>query len=446
MRKTMSKPSGSDGRAGLRGAFAANAIPAIISMILTSGVVLVDGAFLGRAVGPDALAAVNLGLPLLYAFMGMALFIAVGFSSQAAVALGAGDRDRASRYFSAAAITVVAVCGVAALASGLAADTVATFLARGSALSPTLRDYLSVMAPGYFFVMLSITLSVFARAEGRPMDALVIGLVANVANVALDWLLIVALGLGVRGAAAATGIAAALGCVAGLARVLLGRSSFRFVMPRIGPGEYASALANGLSELIGQYSITLTTWMVNAACLRTMGAAGLAALTVAGYLSFVESMVVTGLCIGMGPIVGRAYGAGDASTGAGVLRIAARAAFVTGGAAFALAALGGRAAAMFWTGGDERIAEIAAKGFALFGMGFLANGFNAVAAAWFTARCDARRSGAIAALRGLLLPVLAITALPAAFGATGVWLAMPAAELLTLAYSIPAARRHSLIS
>lgn len=440
---------------GLRGSFAANAVPAIVSMILTSGVVLVDGAFLGRVIGPDALAAVNLGLPLLYAFMGVALFVAVGFSSQAAVSLGAGDRDRASRFFSAAATAVVAVCGAAAIASGLAADAAARFLARGSGLSTPLRDYLSVMAPGYFFMMLNMSLSVFARAEGRPMDALGIGLAANVANVALDWLFVAALGLGVKGAAAATGIAAAVGCAAGLVRILLGRSSFRFVRPRLGLREYLSALSNGLSELIGQYSVTLTTWMVNAACLRTMGTAGLAALTVVGYLSFVESMIVTGLCIGMGPIVGRAYGAGDASTGAGVLRIAARAAFVAGGAAFALAALGGRAAAMFWTGGDERIAEIAARGFALFGVGFLANGYNAVSAAWFTARCDARRSGAIAALRGLLLPVAAITALPAALGATGVWLAMPVAELLTLAYSIPAsrraatrtgARRHSVIS
>jgi len=426
--------------------FAANAVPAIVSMILTSGVVLVDGAFLGRVVGPDALAAVNLGLPLLYAFMGVALFVAVGFSSQAAVSLGAGDRDRASRFFSAAAITVVAVCGAAAIASGLAADTAARFLSRGSDLSTTLRGYLSVMAPGYFFMMLNMSLSVFARAEGRPMDALGIGLAANVANVALDWLFVAALGLGVKGAAAATGIAAAVGCAAGLARILLGRSSFRFVRPRLGPKEYAAALSNGLSELIGQYSVTLTTWMVNAACLRTMGAAGLAALTVVGYLSFVESMIVTGLCIGMGPIVGRAYGEGDASTGEGVLRIAARAAFVAGGAAFVLAALGGRAAAMFWTGGDERITEIAARGFAIFGVGFLANGYNAVSAAWFTARCDARRSGAIAALRGVLLPVAAITALPAALGATGVWLAMPVAELLTLAYSLPATRRHSVIS
>ncbi len=441
MTENKGMPLRADGREGLRGSFAANAVPAIVSMMLSSGVVLVDGAFLGRVVGPDALAAVNLGLPILYAFMGVALFVAVGFSSRATVALGAGDAGRASRYFSAAAIAVVGACGAAALGLALAVGPAASFLARGGDLSGALRDYLSVMAPGYFFMTLNMSLSVFARAEGKPMDALAIGLVANVANVALDWLFVAALGLGVKGAAAATGVAAALGCAAGLARVLLGRSAFRFVRPGLGRREYSAALSNGLSELIGQYSVTLTSWMVNAACLRTMGAAGLAALTVAGYLSFVESMVVTGLCIGMGPIVGRAYGAGDPSTAAAVMRMAARAAFATGCAAFAIASLGGRAAAMFWTGGDERIAGLAAGGFAIFGAGFLFNGFNAVAAAWFTARCDARRSGAIAALRGVALPVVAITALPAALGATGVWLAMPAAELLTLAYALPVALR-----
>jgi len=410
-------------------------------MLLTSGVVLVDGAFLGRVVGPDALAAVNLGLPLLYAFMGLALMVAVGFSSPAAVALGAGDGERASRYFTAAAAVVTAVCGAAAIASGLAVGAVAPLLARGGALSLTLRDYLSVMVPGYFFMMLNMTLSVFARAESRPADALAIGLVANVANVALDWLFVAALGWGVKGAAAATGVASAVGCAAGLARVLLGRSSFRFVRPRLSAREYASALSNGLSELIGQYSVTLTAWMVNAACLATMGTAGLAAITVAGYLSFVESMVVAGLCIGMAPLAGRAEGAGDKSSSVGAFRMAARAAFAAGAAAFAAAALGGRAAASFWTGGNAEVADIAARGFALFGLGFLFNGYNAVAAAWFTARCDARRSAAIAALRGLALPVVAIAALPRLLGQAGVWLAMPAAEAVTLLYAVPAIAR-----
>ncbi len=437
---------------GLGRAYAEQAIPAIVSMLLTSGVVLVDGAFLGRTVGPEALAAVNLALPLLYAFMGSALLVAVGFSSPATVALGKGDDRLASRYFSAAFITVAVACSLAALIAWASVDGLVGLLARGAGpgLERYLGDYLGTMAPGYAVMMLNMLLMVFMRAEGRPLEALSIGLAANAANVILDWLFIVRLGLGASGAALATGFASAIGCALGLARIVRGRSSFRLTRPSLGARDYLGALANGASEAIGQYSVTITSWLVNGACLAAMGPAGLAALTVAGYLSFVESMVVTGLCIGMAPIAGRAAGAGDAASGLGVYRLAVRASLAVGAASFAVAVAWGGAVASFWSGGDHEVALAASRGFALFGIGFLFNGFNACASAWHTALCDARRSGAIALLRGLALPAAAILVLPSVLGAAGVWLAMPVSEALTLAYALPASRstaaRYSIIS
>lgn len=437
---------------GLRRAYAGQAIPAIVSMLLTSGVVLVDGAFLGRTVGPEALAAVNLALPLLYAFLGSALLVAVGFSSPATIAIGRGESGLASRYFSAAFITVAVACSIAALVAWASVDGLVAILGRGAGpgLERHLAGYLGSMAPGYAIMMLNMLLMVFTRAEGRPLDALAIGLAANAANVLLDWFFIARLGLGASGAALATGAASVIGCVLGLSRIVRGRSSFRLVRPALGARDYLAALANGASEAIGQYSVTLTAWLVNGACLATMGPAGLAALTVAGYLAFVESMIVTGLCIGMAPIAGRAAGAGDSASGLGVYRLATRACLAAGLASFAVAAVWGQEAAAFWSAGDAEVTLAASRGFALFGLGFLFNGYNACASAWHTALCDPRRSGLIALLRGLALPAAAVLILPPVLGPTGVWLAMPAAEALTLAYAWPASRatavRYSTIS
>lgn len=437
--------------------FTANAAPAIVSMLLTSGVVLVDGAFLGRVISPTALAAVNLSLPVLYAFMGVGLLVAVGFSSPAVMALGArglgagmekhanAPRDKASQYFSAAVLGVIVLSAVAASACGVFLRPLVALLSGGAGARPDsgilndlLSGYLTAMLPGYIVMMLNICLSVFVRGEKKPFDALAIGLVASLVNVFLDWLFIARLGWGTRGAAMATGLANAAGCAVGLTRVFSGRSAFRFVWPRLSVRECGAALANGISEAIGQYSVTITAWLCNAACLKYMGSAGLVAFTVTGYLSFIESMVVTGLCIGMAPIAGQAYGAGDRATVTGVFRLAVRTAAVAGLASFGCVALGGRAAADFWTRGNAEIVALTARGASIFALGFLLNGFNALTSAWFTSLCDARRSGLISFLRGLALPVMAILVLPALFGQMGIWMTMPASETLTLLYSAPA--------
>ena len=46
-------------------------IPAIISMILTSLVTIADGFFIGNYVGKEGIAAVNLGLPIIYLYLGV---------------------------------------------------------------------------------------------------------------------------------------------------------------------------------------------------------------------------------------------------------------------------------------------------------------------------------------------------------------------------------------
>ena len=53
-------------------------IPSIISMLLSTIITITDGYFTGNYVGEDALAAINLGLPILYFYLGVGLCVGVG--------------------------------------------------------------------------------------------------------------------------------------------------------------------------------------------------------------------------------------------------------------------------------------------------------------------------------------------------------------------------------
>lgn len=84
-------------------------IPAIIAMVLTSMITIVDGYFMGNYVGKEAIAAVNLGLPILYLYLALGLMLSVGGVAIAGMALGAENYRKAKAVFNQTMITTVFV-------------------------------------------------------------------------------------------------------------------------------------------------------------------------------------------------------------------------------------------------------------------------------------------------------------------------------------------------
>lgn len=74
-------------------------VPSIIAMVLTSVITVTDGFFIGNYISADGLAAVNLGLPIVYLFLATGLMVSVGGSAIAGVAMGTGDIRRGRNVF-----------------------------------------------------------------------------------------------------------------------------------------------------------------------------------------------------------------------------------------------------------------------------------------------------------------------------------------------------------
>ena len=74
-------------------------IPSIIAMLLQTVITITDGYFTGNYVGDNALAAINLGLPILYVYLGAGLCVGVGGSVISGRLLGAKNRQKASEVF-----------------------------------------------------------------------------------------------------------------------------------------------------------------------------------------------------------------------------------------------------------------------------------------------------------------------------------------------------------
>ncbi|MCP4114607.1 MAG: MATE family efflux transporter [Desulfobacteraceae bacterium] len=414
--------------------FFSYAIPAIVGMLLTSGMVIIDGLFIGNIIGETGLASVNLTLPVLYLFLGIAIMTGAGGAVKAGHALGAQKPDQANRHFSSTiglAVTGVVLLTVLCL---VFLEPLLDMLNTGEMLRRPVESYLGTILWFYPAMMMNIVFSIFLRAQGNPGLSLLFGVTGNLLNLVLDYLMIPRWRL--PGAALASGISVMIPMGCGIAYFLSGRSVLRFVKFPWDFREMGQILFNGSSEMIGQLSIGVTTWIFNITILSRMGIDGVAAYTIVGYTAFVQFMIVTGFASGLAPIVGYSYGAGKTGHIKRIMTIALASGFISGVICWAAILFSSETIAALFAPENGNIMRLASSGFSLFASGFMLNGFNILITAYFTSIGNAGVSALIASLRGLLLINLFVLILPGFLGDAGIWLSFPLAELATLIFAV----------
>ena len=179
-------------------------VPPTLAIVVMAMYSIVDRAFVGNAVGVDALSGLSAAFPAQLLAVGLGLLTGLGGMSVISRALGARNVALASRVVgSALAITVplylvVAVVGLTQLQS------LVDLMGASTETAVYARQYLVIILPGSLLVMVSMTCNNFLMAEGRPPIAMLLMAGGAVINIALDALFVLVLGWGVSGAAAAT--------------------------------------------------------------------------------------------------------------------------------------------------------------------------------------------------------------------------------------------------
>lgn len=416
--------------------FFSYSIPAILGMLLTSGIVIIDGLFIGNIIGKTGLASVNLTLPVLYLFLGVAIMIGVGGAVKAGHALGAGNQNQANRHFSSTIVLAVIIITALTLLCFLFFDPLLEKINTNRELSQFVELYLGTILWFYPAMMVNIVFSIFMRAQGKPGLSLFFGVVGSGLNIVLDYIMIARWGMGVHGAALATGISVIIPMCCGILYFLSGRSVLQFVKFSWEWRDMGQILFNGSSEMMGQLSAGFTIWVFNMVILSRMGIEGVAAYTIVGYVAFVQIMIITGFATGLGPIVGYSFGAGKTDHIKRIMRIALISGFVTGFICWAVVLFSSTTIAASFSPGNGSVITLAESGFSLFAAAFLLNGFNILITAYFTSIGKAGISVVIASLRGLLLINLFVLTLPIFMGNAGIWISYPLAELVTLLFAI----------
>ncbi|MEM9987209.1 MAG: MATE family efflux transporter, partial [Bacteroidota bacterium] len=287
------------------------ALPASIGILIMSIYGVVDTIFVGQYVGPLAIAAITVVMPITFLISSIGMAIGVGGSSMISRALGADDEPKACHTFG---NMVLLTAGLAllmiALGTFLEESLLSLFGGKGEILEPA-REYFTVLLPSIPFLAFAMMSNAVIRADGAPKVAMMVFIVPAVLNLILDPIFIVVLDWGLFGAALATTlgyISSALFAIwfflSGRSDLTIRRESLRLEWPLI-----KEMFSIGSVTLARQGAISVLSIVLNNALFR-YGAE--TAVTVYGMITrvlMVSNVPVMGLIQGFLPIVGYNYGA-----------------------------------------------------------------------------------------------------------------------------------------
>lgn len=406
-------------------------IPAIIAMVLTSMVTVVDGIFISSNVGRDALASMNLGLPILYIYLAVGIMIGVGGVSIAGRRLGQKDIDKSINGFNQTVATGVVIFVVLSTLFMLTLKPILSFAKLDASVMETMMTYYNIMIWVYPFMMTNIIYGMFLRGEGKHSLFMVNTIITTVINIALDYLFIVKLGMGISGAAMASGIAVITGTLIMTGYFISSKTLFRFRKYTFIKEDFIQTLLNGSSELIGQLSLSITMFFLNYVVLKRMGLIGVAGMTIIGYSRYIYNMITIGFGQGISPMISYSFGAKAYDVGEKLRKKTSHLVLGMGILFFLFLFFGGSLYTSIFTK-DTVLIELATYGLKLFSISFIFTGYNVISSFYFTGIGYAKESAIISSLRGLILLSLNILILPILFGNNGIWLIAAVTEGITL--------------
>ncbi len=412
-------------------------VPSIIMMIFTSIYGVVDGIFVSNFVGKTPFAAINLIMPVLMLVGSLGFMIGTGGSALVSKIMGAGDTKKANGIFS-MLIYVSSVFAVIISAIGFVfIEQIASLLgAEGEMLADCVL-YSRILLPFTVAFVLQNEFQSFLIAAEKPQLGLFITVAAGVTNIVLDALFIAVFNWGLAGAAWATGISQCVGGIIPLIYFIVSKkTTLRLSKADFDIKALIKTCTNGSSEMMTNLSMSTVNMLYNFQLMNVAGENGIAAYGVIMYVNFIFVSVFLGYSIASAPIISFHYGAENHGELKNLLKkslviISVFAVVMTAAAEILAKPLSG-----IFVSYDRELFEMTTRGFMLFSLSFIFMGFNIFGSSFFTALNNGLVSAIISFARTLLFQVIAVLTLPLVLGLDGIWLAVVAAELISIAVTV----------
>lgn len=405
-------------------------VPTMVRMVFISMYSIVDGIVISNFVGSLGLSAINIVYPVLNVCMALAFMLAAGSNAIIGKKLGEGKPEEASSF-----MTLTVIINVAAIIALTALfmmwdEEIYMLLGSDEELLPYCVEYGSIIVLGGPIWVMQVLFQSYLVTADRPRMGLWLSVGAGVVNIVLDLLLVGVFHMGLAGAALASVSGMVIGGIVPLTVFCNKKSLLHFEKPVWNGKDFLKSLGNGSSEMVSNLASAVTTTLFNLQMMELVGEKGVAAISAILYLQFIFVAVFFGFTSGISPVVSYNYGAENRENIRKSFRISVKIVIIFSVAMFALAEISDEWLVWIFASKDASLSRLMIYGFRIIAVSILFTGVNVFASGFFTALNNGRVSALISVLRTFILEAGALLLMPEFMGIDGVWLALPAAEII----------------
>lgn len=287
----------------------ASVLAAVASQIAT----ITDAIVVSNLIGPDAISAVNLVMPVVMVFMCIAILFGIGSSIVAARAIGRRDNEAANGIFTVGIILTFIVSVLVAAVTYFAAPQITALLGGGeSEIEAYATIYLQVICIGTPGMMVSMTLQNFVKTDGNPRIVMYAVAAGSVINLALDIIFVKFLGMGIAGPAWATAINYVVAIGICMLHFKKSAGSLRWKIYRDKIGSFTGqSVKQGFPMSINTLMLSVCIFVINTIVIQSLGGDGMYVWSVCLQLFLIMQMVLTGVGSSIYAIGGVLSGEGD---------------------------------------------------------------------------------------------------------------------------------------
>jgi putative MATE family efflux protein len=414
------------------------ALPAIVAMTASSLYNIIDRAFIGQLVGPEAIA----GLGITFPFMNLsaAFGAAVGVGASTCISVKLGQRDyKTAQYLLGNTVTLNLIVGALfMIVCLLFLDPILRFFGASDVTLPYAREFMVVILLGNVVTHMYFGMNAVLRAAGKPRHAMY----ATLFTVGMNILLVIAFvwwfRWGIRGAALAT-ISSQTMALCWQMWILSDKKELlhlRKGIYKLKTDLVKNIISIGISPFLMQTTSCVIVIFMNNQFVRYGGDMAVGAYSIANSVVMMLFMFVMGMNQGMQPIVGYNYGAEhfDRMFRCLWLTIAWATAILLAGWSVSML-FPYQIARIFTT--DPTLIQMSARGIRLNMLVFFVVGSQAVITNFFQCIGKVKVSIFLSLSRQLILLLPMAYIFPLFMGLDGVWYSMAASDFGSFSMTIP---------
>lgn len=411
-------------------------IPSVGGMLGVSLYVLGDTMVVGRGLGDQGLAALNVSIPIINVFNGLGLLFGIGGATALSISRGRKQYKDVNNIFSKSMLMAGMVGLVLTLVGIFFLDELCYFLGASEATFQMSKDYLGVLMSFSVAFLLNSALTVFVRNDGAPRLAMIGMLTGSIMNVILDYVFIFKFKWGMWGGALATGLSPILGLLILSTHFIRKSNKIKFIIPKPDLSLIRRIVGNGGASFIIELSAGIVIFAFNQTLAGITGDIGISAYSIIANLSLIFAAIFIGVGQAIQPIVSFNYGAENMEKVYESVRLAIYTAIGLGVIFYAIGLAFPEFLVSIFINPSEELLNITVRGIRLYFMSFILMGLNIALTFYIQSKERARASLTISLARGFVFIIIVLLILPKIIGIDGVWLTLPIVELMTFVVAI----------